>query len=104
MESPHILEIDCNVLFLKISEPNGKLTFLTSFFHVSLYFLQKKSGKDASKDQRAVQKLRREVEKAKRALSSAHTARVEVESLHDGEDFSETLSRAKFEELNIVSF
>lgn len=56
-----------------------------------------------SQDRRAVQKLRREVEKAKRALSSAHTARIEVESLFEGEDFSETLTRAKFEELNIVS-
>merc|ERR1719192_2760389 len=36
---------------------------------------QKKSGKDMTKDKRAVQKLRREVEKAKRALSSTHQAR-----------------------------
>ena len=47
-----------------------------------------------------MQKLRREVEKAKRSLSSVHTARVEVESIIDGDDFSETLTRAKFEELN----
>merc|ERR1712019_63919 len=43
---------------------------------------------------------RREVEKAKRALSSTHQARVEVEGLFDGVDFSETLTRARFEELN----
>jgi len=61
---------------------------------------QKKHGKDMSKDKRALQKLRREVEKAKRALSSAHQARVEIEALHDGVDFSETLTRARFEELN----
>nr|CBM69254.1 heat shock protein 78 [Neobenedenia melleni] len=60
----------------------------------------KKKGKDISKNARAVQKLRREVEKAKRALSSAHSTKVEIESLIDGEDFSETLTRAKFEELN----
>merc|ERR1712157_437658 len=41
----------------------------------------KKHGKDMSKDSRAVQKLRREVEKAKRALSSNLQARVEIESL-----------------------
>merc|ERR1712232_356597 len=51
-------------------------------------------------DKRALQKLRREVEKAKRALSSAHQARVEIEALHDGVDFSEMLTRARFEELN----
>jgi len=64
---------------------------------IKLY--KKKKGKDLRKDARAVQKLRREVEKAKRALSAAHQVRVEVESLIDGEDFSETLTRAKFEEL-----
>lgn len=61
---------------------------------------KKKNDKDLAKDDRAVQKLRREVEKAKRALSSQHQARLEIESLYDGIDFSETLTRAKFEELN----
>lgn len=65
---------------------------------------KKKKGKDIRKDNRAVQKLRREVEKAKRALSSQHQTRIEIESLYDGEDFSETLTRAKFEELNMDLF
>jgi len=69
---------------------------------IKLY--KKKKGKDLRKDARAVQKLRREVEKAKRALSAAHQVRVEVESLFEGEDFSETLTRAKFEELNMDLF
>merc|ERR1712203_730306 len=51
-------------------------------------------------DKRALQKLRREVEKAKRALSSTHQGRVEIEALFDGVDFSETLTRARFEEIN----
>lgn len=55
---------------------------------------------DLSKDKRAIAKLRREVEKAKRALSSQMQVKVEIESLLNGEDFSETLTRAKFEELN----
>lgn len=67
---------------------------------IKLY--KKKTGKDVRKDNRAVQKLRREVEKAKRALSSQHQARIEIESFFEGEDFSETLTRAKFEELNMV--
>jgi heat shock protein 5 len=71
-------------------------------YFVKLY--KKKKGKDIRKDNRAMQKLRREVEKTKRALSTAHQARVEVESLFDGEDFSETLTRAKFEELNADLF
>merc|ERR1712003_488056 len=65
---------------------------------------QKKHSKDMTKYKRAMQKLRREVEKAKRALSAAHQVRVEVESLFEGEDFSETLTRAKFEELNMDLF
>merc|ERR1712227_565897 len=65
---------------------------------------KKKKGKDIRKSNRAVQKLRREVEKAKRALSSAHQVRIEVESLFEGEDFTETLTRAKFEELNMDLF
>ena len=78
-----------------------------SVVFLKLIFLQvfkKKKGKDLKKDNRAVQKLRREVEKAKRALSTAHQVRLEIESLYDGEDFSETLTRAKFEELNMDLF
>ncbi|XP_063984215.1 endoplasmic reticulum chaperone BiP isoform X1 [Diachasmimorpha longicaudata] len=69
---------------------------------IKLY--KKKKGKDIRKDNRAVQKLRREVEKAKRALSGSHQVRIEIESFFDGEDFSETLTRAKFEELNMDLF
>lgn len=65
---------------------------------------KKKKGKDIRGNNRAVQKLRREVEKAKRALSSQHQARIEIESFFDGDDFSETLTRAKFEELNMDLF
>uniref|UniRef100_A0A182NLE9 Endoplasmic reticulum chaperone BIP n=1 Tax=Anopheles dirus TaxID=7168 RepID=A0A182NLE9_9DIPT len=65
---------------------------------------KKKKGKDIRKDNRAVQKLRREVEKAKRALSASHQVRIEIESFFEGDDFSETLTRAKFEELNMDLF
>merc|ERR1712226_621728 len=40
----------------------------------------------------------------KRTLSSQHQARLEIEGLFDGIDFEETLSRAKFEELNMDLF
>merc|ERR1712193_149327 len=39
---------------------------------------KRKHKKDMSGDKRAIQKLRREVERAKRALSSATQARVEI--------------------------
>merc|ERR1719446_1071040 len=49
---------------------------------------KKKTGKDVRKDHRAVQKLRREVERAKRALSNTHQQRIEIEGFFDGVDFS----------------
>lgn len=71
-------------------------------YFIKLY--KKKTGKDIRKDNRAVQKLRREVEKGKRALSTQHQVRIEIESFFENEDFSETLTRAKFEELNMDLF
>jgi heat shock protein 5 len=71
------------------------------------YFIKsykKKTGTDVSKNLRALGKLKREVEKAKRTLSSQQSTRVEIESFEDGNDFSETLTRAKFEELNMDLF
>jgi len=59
---------------------------------------------DLSTNNRAVAKLKREVEKAKRALSSQEQVKIEIESIADGFDFSETLTRAKFEELNMDLF
>ena len=70
---------------------------------VMQYFIKmmkKKSNTDISGDKRALQKLRKEVERVKRALSSQQQARLEIEDLAEGFDFSETLTRARFEELN----
>ena len=59
---------------------------------------------DISTNKKAHSKLKREAEKAKRTLSSQMSVRVEIDSFVDGIDFSETISRAKFEELNMDSF
>ena len=53
---------------------------------------------------RAYSRLKREVEGAKRILSSQQMTKLEIENFHDGRDFSETLTRAKFEELNMDLF
>lgn len=66
--------------------------------------IKKKSNIDISNDKRAIQKLKKDVEKAKRALSSQHEAKIEIEDLVEGYDFSESLTRAKFEEINIDLF
>ncbi|KAI0133527.1 hsp70-like protein [Xylariales sp. AK1849] len=64
----------------------------------------KKNSVDISKDLKAMGKLKREAEKAKRTLSSQMSTRIEIEAFFEGNDFSETLTRAKFEELNIDLF
>merc|ERR1712106_9647 len=61
---------------------------------------KKKSSVDISGDKKSLQKLRKEVERVKRALSTQQQARLEIEDLAEGFDFSETLTRARFEELN----
>jgi len=74
---------------------------------VMSYFIKmmkRKSDVDISKDKRALQKLRKEVERVKRALSSQQQARLEIEDLAEGFDLSETLTRARFEELNADLF
>ena len=67
-------------------------------------FFTKKYNKehdtDITKNAKTMGKLKREVEKAKRTLSSQMSTRIEIEAFHEGADFSETLTRAKFEELN----
>jgi heat shock protein 5 len=61
---------------------------------------KRKTGLDASKDKRSQQKLKREVEKAKRALSSTHEVTLDIENFFDGSDLNEKLTRSKFESLN----
>lgn len=71
--------------------------------HLAKVF-KKKHGIDITSNAKAIAKLKREAEKAKRTLSSQISTRVEIDSFVDGIDFSEPLSRAKFEELNIDAF
>ena len=60
---------------------------------------KKKNNIDLKKDPRAFQKLKSEVEKAKRDLSSVHQVKITIEGIAEGIDFQETITRAKFEEL-----
>ena len=66
--------------------------------------IKKQHGKDLKGNKSAIQKLKTEIEKAKRHLSSSLQATIEIDELEQGFDFKDTLSRAKFEELNIDLF
>ncbi|CAK5265727.1 unnamed protein product [Mycena citricolor] len=65
---------------------------------------EKKTGTDVTDNARAMGKLKREVERAKRVLSTQQSATIEIDSFENGNDLLETLTRAKFEELNMDLF
>ena len=48
---------------------------------------------------RPIRRIRTACERAKKSLSSATSATIEIDSLYDGTDFSTVISRAKFESL-----
>jgi len=66
--------------------------------------IKKKYSKDISDSPRALRRLKTACERAKRTLSSALTADVEVDSLFEGQDLAMKITRAKFEELNASLF
>merc|ERR1712151_1067619 len=67
-------------------------------------FKRKNRGKDLAGNQRAIRRLRTQCERAKRPFSSSTQATIEIDSLFDGIDYSCSLSRARFEELNMDYF
>lgn len=102
-----ILTIDSGVFEVESTSGDTHLGGEDFDQRVVEYFLKqykKKTKKDASKNKKSIQKLRREVEKAKKALSTQHQVKVEIESFFDGEDFNWKLTRARFEDLNIDLF
>jgi len=60
---------------------------------------KKKNKKDLRESKRALRRLRTACEQAKRTLSTATVANLEIDSLFEGYDFSSSITRAKFENL-----
>ena len=67
-------------------------------------FKRKHRGKDPSVNARALRRLRTAAERAKRTLSSAHSASIEIDAFFEGIDFFTSITRARFEELNMDLF
>ena len=65
---------------------------------------ERKHKKDLRGNHRALRRLRTACERAKRTLSSSTQTTVEVDGLFEGIDFSEIITRARFEELNMDYF
>lgn len=65
---------------------------------------KRKHNKDVSANPRAIRRLRTACERAKRTLSSSAQAAIEIETFFEGIDFYTSISRARFEELNMDLF
>ncbi|CAI0420936.1 unnamed protein product [Linum tenue] len=65
---------------------------------------KRKNKKDISSNARALRRLRTACERAKRTLSSTSQTTIEIDSLYEGIDFYSTITRARFEELNMDLF
>ncbi|XP_004308862.1 PREDICTED: heat shock cognate 70 kDa protein-like [Fragaria vesca subsp. vesca] len=65
---------------------------------------KKRHDVDVSKNFKALGRLRNECEKAKRRLSSSLTTEFEIACLAEGTDFYTSITRAKFEQLNMDFF
>lgn len=60
---------------------------------------KKKEGANLTSSQRSLRRLRTQCERAKRTLSAATQASIEIDSLFEGMDYNTTITRARFEAL-----
>ncbi|KAH3760412.1 heat shock protein [Pelomyxa schiedti] len=65
---------------------------------------KRRQNLDITQNPRALRRLRTACERAKRTLSSQMQASIEVDMLYEGVDYYTTITRAKFEELNLDLF
>ncbi|KAM1053848.1 hypothetical protein ACFX2I_001263 [Malus domestica] len=65
---------------------------------------KKKHNLDVSGNSKVLRRLRNACEKAKRRLSFTSATDIEIDCLYEGTDFYTTITRAKFEQLNMDFF
>jgi heat shock 70kDa protein 1/2/6/8 len=97
-----LLSLDDGVFEVKATAGDthlGGSDFDTLLVEYCMAEFKRKTKLDLKDSPRALRRLRTAVEKAKHTLSSATQANVEIDSLHEGQDFSATITRAKFEAL-----
>ncbi|NBY40353.1 MAG: molecular chaperone DnaK, partial [Flavobacteriia bacterium] len=97
-----LLSIDDGVFEVKATAGDGHLggeDFDQRLVDYCCIEYQKKYKEDISKNMKARRRLQNACERAKRSLSTAMTTNIEIDSLHNGNDFNTTVSRAKFEQL-----
>ncbi|GAU29052.1 hypothetical protein TSUD_278090 [Trifolium subterraneum] len=102
-----ILTIKGDVIEVKATAGNTHLGGEDFDNRMVNYFVEefkKKNNVDISGNSKSLRRLRTARERAKRTLSFAFVTTVEVDSLCMGIDFISTITRAKFEEINMDFF
>ena len=102
-----LLSLDEGIFEVKATSGDTHLGGEDFDTNLMIYFMddfKRKHRKDLSQSKKAMAKLKKECERLKRALSSASQAHMEIDSLMDGIDYNTTLTRAKFEQLNLSLF
>ena len=97
-----ILTLDEGVFEVKAVGGDGHLGGEDFDNRMVEYFCEefkKKNKIELRESQRAIRRLRTACERAKRNLSSATQANIEIDSLYEGIDYYTTITRAKFEDL-----
>jgi len=97
-----ILNIDDSIFEVKATSGNTHLGGEDFDTRLVIYFAEefkKKYKKDIMTNKKSVRRLRTACEQAKRTLSTATVANLEIDSLYEGFDFSSSITRAKFENL-----
>jgi len=101
-----ILSIDEGIFEVKATAGDTHLggeDFDNRMVDYCLEELKRKYKKEVT-NQRALRRLRTACERAKRTLSSSTVANIEIDSLVDGLDYNTSISRAKFEDMNMDYF
>jgi L1 cell adhesion molecule like protein len=102
-----ILTINGDVFEVKATAGNTHLggeDFDSRMLNYFVEEFEKKNKVDISGNPKSLRRLRTACERAKRTLSFALVTNVEVDSLFQGIDFSSSITRAKFEEINMDLF
>lgn len=100
-----LLTIDDGVFEVKATAGDTHLggedfdNILVDFFAKEFERKFKVKRSDLQKSKRSMRRLRTQCERAKRTLSSAARANIELDSLYNGIDFVSSITRARFEDL-----
>jgi L1 cell adhesion molecule like protein len=102
-----ILSIEDSIFEVKATGGNNRLggeDFDSRMVDHFVDEFKKKFKKDPTENKRALRRLRTACERAKRQLSSSTVAYVEIDGFFDGIDFTTSISRATFENINADLF